>query len=186
MVTPCRWAEHDEMRSYHDEEWGVPLHDDARLFELLTLEGAQAGLSWLIVLRRRDGYRAAFAGFDPEVVAGYTSGDVDRLVEDPGIVRHRGKIESVVSNAEALLEVRKQGTTLDEILWSFMGGNPVVRDWPIDDPLPASTPAAAAMSRELKRRGFRFVGPTTCYALMQAAGLVNDHHPTCFRRDELR
>ena len=186
MVTRCSWAEHDELREYHDVEWGVPVHDDARLFELLTLEGAQAGLSWLIVLRRRDGYRAAFAGFDPEVVADYSSGAVDRLIEDPGIIRHRGKIESVVSNAAALLEVRRQGTSLDEILWSFVGGSPAVCNWPIDDPLPTSTPAAAAMSKELKRLGFRFVGPTTCYALMQAAGLVNDHHPTCFRRDELR
>ena len=186
MVTRCSWAEHDELREYHDVEWGVPVHDDARLFELLTLEGAQAGLSWLIVLRRRNGYRAAFAGFDPEVVADYTSGTVDRLVEDPEIIRHRGKIESVVSNAAALLEVRRQGTSLDEILWSFVGGSPAVCNWPIDDPLPTSTPAAAAMSKELKRLGFRFVGPTTCYSLMQAAGLVNDHHPTCFRRDELR
>ena len=186
MVTRCSWAEHDELREYHDVEWGVPVHDDARLFELLTLEGAQAGLSWLIVLRRRDGYRTAFAGFDPEVVADYTSDAVDRLVEDPGIIRHRGKIESVVSNAEALLEVRRQGSSLDEVLWSFVEGSPAARDLPVDDPSPASTPAAAAMCTELKRLSFRFVGPTTCYALMQAAGLVNDHHPTCFRRDELR
>jgi DNA-3-methyladenine glycosylase I len=185
MVTRCCWAEHDELRAYHDEEWGVPVHDDARLFELLTLEGAQAGLSWLIVLRRRDGYRVAFAGFDPEVVADYTSGAVDRLVENPAIIRHRGKIESVVSNAEALLELRRQGTSLDEIPWSFVDGSPVVHYSPNDDPLPASRPAATAMSKELKRRGFRFVGPTTCYALIQAAGLVNDHHPACFRRDEL-
>jgi DNA-3-methyladenine glycosylase I len=145
MMTPCSWAEHDGMRPYHDEEWGVPLRYSARLFEMLTLEVAQAGLSWLIVPRRRDGYRPALAGFDPEVVADYTSGDVDRPVEDPGIIRHRGKIESVVSNAEPLLKVRKQGTALDEILWSFVGRNPVVGDWPI-----------------------------------------NDHHPTCFRRDEFR
>jgi DNA-3-methyladenine glycosylase I len=186
MVTRCNWAEHDELQEYHDVEWGVPVHDDTRLFELLTLEGAQAGLSWLIVLRRRAGYRAAFAGFDPEVVAAYPPGAVALLVEDPGIIRHRGKIESVVSNAKALLEVRKQGDCLDQILWSFVGGSPAVSDRPSDDPVPASTPEAAAMSRELKRRGFRFVGPITCYALMQAAGLVNDHHPTCFRRDELR
>ena len=185
VVTRCSWAEHDELRTYHDEEWGVPVHDDDRLFELLTLEGAQAGLSWLIVLHRRDGYRAAFSGFDPTAVARYTSQDVDRLVEDPGIIRHRGKIESVVSNATAVLELRRQDGSLDELLWSFVGGRPVLREWLEDDPLPASTPTAAAMSKELKKRGFRFVGPTTCYALMQAAGLVNDHHPTCFRRDEL-
>jgi DNA-3-methyladenine glycosylase I len=185
MVTRCRWAEHDEMRAYHDEEWGVPEHDDTRLFELVTLEGAQSGLSWLIVLRRRAGYRAAFAAFDPEAVSRFTEHDVDRLVDDPGIIRHRGKIESVVSNARALLELGGQGRTLDEVLWSFVDGTPIVRDWSSDDTLPASTPEAAAMSKELKRLGFRFVGPTTCYALMQAAGLVNDHHPTCFRREQL-
>ncbi|HEY5109701.1 MAG TPA: DNA-3-methyladenine glycosylase I, partial [Acidimicrobiales bacterium] len=185
MVTRCSWAEHDELRAYHDEEWGVPVHGDDALFELLTLEGAQAGLSWLIVLRRRAGYRAAFADFDPAAVANFSSGDVDRLVEDPGIIRHRGKIESVVSNAAAVLEVQQAGGSLDELLWSFVGGHPWLREWPADDPLPASTPEAAAMSKELRRRGFRFVGPVTCYALMQAAGLVNDHHPTCFRREQL-
>ena len=185
MVTRCQWAEHDEMRAYHDEEWGVPEHDDDRLFELLTLEGAQSGLSWLIVLRRRAGYRAAFAGFDPEAVARFTGADVDRLVDDPGIIRHRGKIESVVTNARALLELHQQGRTLDEVLWSIVGGAPQVRDWSGDDTLPASTPEAAAMSKELKTLGFRFVGPTTSYALMQAAGLVNDHHPDCFRRGQL-
>ncbi len=185
MVTRCSWSEHDELRTYHDEEWGVPVHDDTRLFELLTLEGAQSGLSWLIVLRRRDGYRAAFSGFDPRTVARYTSRDVDRLVEDPGIIRHRGKIESVVSNAAAVLELQEHGGSLDDLLWSFVDGRPQLREWPADSQLPASTPTAAAMSKELKKRGFRFVGPTTCYALMQAAGLVNDHHPTCFRRAEL-
>ena len=156
-----------------------------RLFELLTLEGAQAGLSWLIVLRRRAGYRAAFAGFDPGTVAGYSPADVARLLDDPGLVRHRGKIESTVTNAAAVLDVQRQGGSLDELLWSFVGGRPTVRTWTTDDPLPSSTPEAAAMSTELKRRGFRFVGPTTCYALMQAAGLVNDHHPSCFRREQL-
>ena len=173
------------MRAYHDEEWGVPVHDDAALFEQLSLEGAQAGLSWLIVLRRRAGYRAAFAGFDPASVARFTDEDVERLVADPGIIRHRGKIESVISNAAAVLALNEQGGSLDELLWSFVDGKPIVRSWPTDDPLPASTPEAAAMSTDLKRRGFRFVGPTTSYAFMQAAGLVNDHHPTCFRREEL-
>lgn len=186
MVTRCTWAEHDELRAYHDEEWGVPVHDDDRLFELLTLEGAQAGLSWLIVLRRRDGYRTAFSDFDPDAVARYTGPDVDRLVVDPGIIRHRAKIESVVSNATAVLELRRGGGSLHEFVWSFVDGRPLLREWPDDGPLPASTPLAAAMSSALKKRGFRFVGPTTCYAFMQAAGLVNDHHPTCFRRDELR
>lgn len=159
----------------------MPVHDDARLFELLTLEGAQAGLSWLMVLRRREGYRAAFRGFDPEVVAAFTSEDVDRLVDDPGIIRHRGKIESTVANAAALVALHADGGRLDTLLWSFVDGRPQRHDWSAGDGLPASTPVATAMSRELKRNGFRFVGPTTCYALMQAAGLVDDHHPTCFR-----
>jgi DNA-3-methyladenine glycosylase I len=171
------------MRDYHDTEWGVPVHADERLFELLTLEGAQSGLSWLIVLRRREGYRTAFADFDPAIVARYGPGDIDRLVEDPGLIRHRGKIESTVANAAAVLALREAGGSLDELLWSFVDGNPIAHDWTSEPGLQASTPASAAMSRELKRRGFRFVGPTTCHALMQAAGLVNDHHPTCFRVD---
>ena len=170
------------MRAYHDEEWGVPLHDDRALFELLTLEGAQAGLSWLMVLRRREGYRRAFVGFDPVAVAAFTPADVDRLVEDPGIVRHRGKIESVVANAAAVCALHERGTTLDAVLRPFADHRPLAQRWEGGTGLPASTPGAAAMSKELKRQGFRFVGPTTCYALMQAAGLVDDHHPDCFRR----
>jgi DNA-3-methyladenine glycosylase I len=185
VVTRCAWADHEDLRDYHDVEWGVPEHDDERLFEQLTLEGAQAGLSWLIVLRRRAGYRAAFADFDPGVVARYSPGDVERLLEDPGIIRHRGKIESTISNAAALLALHAAGERLDTLLWSFVDGRPVRHDWTAGDQLPASTPEATAMSKELKRRGFRFVGPTTCYALMQAAGLVNDHHPSCFRAAEL-
>ena len=185
MVTRCAWAEHEELRDYHDLEWGVPEHDDRRLFELLTLEGAQAGLSWLIVLRRRAGYRNAFADFDPAVVAHYSPSDVERLVAGPDIIRHRGKIESTISNATALLDLQRGGGRLDTLLWSFVDGHPRQHDWSAGDGLPASTPESAAMSKELKRRDFRFVGPTTCYALMQAAGLVNDHHPTCFRAREL-
>jgi len=181
-VTRCGWAEREELRAYHDEEWGVPVHDETRLFELLTLEGAQAGLSWLVVLRRRDGYRSAFAGFDPVRVAGFSPDAVERLVGDPSNIRHRGKIESVVSNARAILELRRQGASLDDLLWSFVDGRPAVRRRAETGPPPAPTPEAAAMSRELKRRGFRFVGPTTCYSLMQAAGLVDDHEPACFRR----
>ena len=183
MVTRCPWAEHPELRAYHDEEWGVPVHDDARLFELLTLEGAQAGLSWLMVLRRRDGYRRAFAGFDPAVVAGFAPVDVDRLVDDPGIIRHRGKIESTVSNARAVVALQEVGDTLDSLLWSVVGGR--TRSRSAGGSLPASTPEAVALSRELKRRDFRFVGPTTCYSLMQAAGLVNDHDVDCFRHADL-
>jgi DNA-3-methyladenine glycosylase I len=179
-VTRCGWAVHEDLRAYHDEEWGVPVHDDTRLFELLTLEGAQAGLSWRIVLGRRPGYRAAFAGFDPTVVATFDDADVTRLVADPGIVRHRGKIEATVANARALLTLHGEGATLDGLLWSFVGGTPGGHDWSTGG-LPPWTPTSAAMSREPRRRGFRFVGPTTCYSLMQAAGLVDDHEPTCFR-----
>ena len=182
----CSWADGDEMRDYHDREWGVPLHDDAKLFELLTLEGAQAGLSWLTVLRRRPGYVKAFQRFNPKVVAAFTTADVDRLLENPDIIRHRGKIESTISNAVAILELRRSGTSLDDLLWSFVDHEPLQRDWSLDPHVPSSTHEAALMSKELKKRGFRFVGPTTCYSLMQAAGLVNDHHPECFRYDEVR
>ena len=185
MLTRCRWAEHDEMRAYHDEEWGVPIHDDTGLFELLSLEGAQAGLSWLTVLRRRPAYRTAFCGFDPAEVAGLTPEEIERLVADPGLIRHRGKIESVVSNAALVLEIQQQGGSLDALLWSFAAGHPRVPEGPAERGPPSSTPASTAMSKELKARGFRFVGPTTCYALMQAAGLVNDHEPTCFRREAM-
>ena len=185
MVIRCSWAEHPELRDYHDHEWGVPVHDEHRLFELLTLEGAQSGLSWLTVLRRREGYRSAFAQFDPAVVAGYGSPEIDRLVDDPGIIRHRGKIESTVSNAAAVLALRDAGSSLAELLWSVVDGRPMQHDWNSDSGLQTSTPESTTMSKELKRRTFRFVGPTTCHALMQAAGLVNDHHPTCFRADEV-
>jgi DNA-3-methyladenine glycosylase I len=185
-VTRCSWAEHADLQAYHDEEWGVPVHDDVRLFELLTLEGAQSGLSWLTVLRRRDGYRSAFAGFDPATVARFTDADVERLLEDPGVIRHRGKIESTVSNAAAVVALQQAGDSLDALLWSFVDGRPTTPGRPSGATLPASTPVSAALSQELKRRGFRFVGPTTCYSLMQAAGLVNDHQPDCFRSTELR
>ncbi len=176
----CSWAEGGEAW-YHDEEWGVPEHDDAALFELLTLEGAQSGLSWLTVLRKREGYRRVFANFDPLVVAMFTDDDVNRFVLDPEIIRHRGKIESTINNARALLDLYNNSGTLNETLWSIVGPQPLQRDWKNDPRLPASTPESARMSTSLKKLGFRFVGPTTCYSLMQAAGLVNDHHPTCFR-----
>lgn len=185
MVTRCSWAEHDELREYHDVEWGVPVHDERRLFELLTLEGAQSGLSWLIVLRRREGYRSAFADFDPAVVASYGPEAIDRLVLDPDIIRHRGKIESTISNASAVIALREAGTDLDDLLWSVVDGRPRQHDWTSSPEWQTSTPESEALSKELKRHGFRFVGPTTCHALMQAAGLVNDHHPTCFRAAEV-
>jgi DNA-3-methyladenine glycosylase I len=168
--------------AYHDDEWGVPLHGDRPLFELLTLEGAQAGLSWSTILRKREGYRAAFAGFDPETVARFSARDVERLLADPGIVRNRLKVESTVANARAVLELDEG---LDELLWSFVGGTPKVNRWRKLAELPAETAESKAMSKELKRRGFRFVGPTVCYAFMQAAGLVNDHVVSCFRYRDL-
>ena len=181
VVTRCNWAHHDELRAYHDREWGVPVHEENRLFELLTLEGAQAGLSWLTVLRRREHYRSAFAGFDPDAVARFGSTDIEQLVRDPGLIRHKGKIESTVSNAAAIVALHQCGESLDNLLWSFVDGQTIPHDWSTGSGLQTSTPESTAMSRELKRRGFRFVGPTTCHALMQAAGLVNDHDPMCFR-----
>jgi DNA-3-methyladenine glycosylase I len=182
----CSWAEGDEMRVYHDEEWGVPQHDDKRLFELLTLEGAQAGLSWLTILKRRPGYVKAFKRFNPKLVADFTDVDVERLLENADIIRHRGKIESTINNAGAVLELQRSGSSLDAFLWAFVDGKPKQHDWKKEPRLPASTGDAGLMSKALKKLGFRFVGPTTCYSLMQAAGLVNDHDPKCFRYAEVR
>ena len=165
--------------TYHDEEWGVPVRDDRALFELLNLEGAQAGLSWSTILRKREGYRAAFAGWDIDAIARFDERDVERLLGDAGIVRHRGKIEATIDNARATLAL---DAPLSELLWSFVGGEPLVNHWRTVTEVPAQTAESAAMSKELKRRGFRFTGPTTCYALMQSAGLVDDHTLTCFKR----
>ncbi len=169
------------MRAYHDDEWGTPLHDDRALFELLTLEGAQAGLSWSTVLHKREGYREAFANFDARKVAKLGARDVERLMKDPGIVRNRLKITSTIDNAKLVLEVAKEHGSLDAYLWSFVGGAPLRRPRHAHGPLPATTPESDAMSRALKKRGFRFVGSTIIYAFMQAAGMVDDHLPTCFR-----
>jgi DNA-3-methyladenine glycosylase I len=180
--TRCEWAGTEpRMVAYHDDEWGVPTHDDTALFELLTLEGAQAGLSWRTILSKRDGYRAAFAGFDVDRVARFTEADVDRLVTDASIVRHRGKIESTLSNARAIERVREDYRTFDAYVWRFVGGSPIVGTYRHSGELPAVTDEATALSKDLKRRGFRFVGPTTTYAFMQAAGLVDDHVLSCFR-----
>jgi DNA-3-methyladenine glycosylase I len=179
----CAWAARasDADRRYHDEEWGVPLHDDRALFELLTLEGAQAGLSWSTVLARREGYRGAFAGFDAEEIAGWPEDRVDRLLLDPGIIRHRGKIASVLSNARALVALRATVPSFGEYVWSFTGGVPLQPGHTVPGDVPAATDLSKALSRDLKRHGFRFVGPTTAYAFMQAAGLTNDHTTDCFR-----
>ena len=170
------------MVAYHDDEWGMPTHDDNALFELLTLEGAQAGLSWTTILRKREGYRAAFKQFDPANVARFTERDVERLLADASIVRHRGKIESTISNACAVLGAQREFGSLDSYVWSFVDGVPVVSHHSTLAGLPTSTDEAKALAKDLKRRGFRFVGPTTVYAFMQAAGLADDHVVTCFRR----
>jgi len=186
-VTRCEWASGGDelMLAHHDEEWGTPSHDDVHLFELLTLEGAQAGLSWSTILRKRAGYRRAFAGFDPEVVARYTEADVARLLGDPGIVRNRLKIESTVVNAGRVLEVQAEHGSLASYLWGFVDGEPIVGGFRTLSELPAETPLSKSLSKDLKRRGFRFVGPTSCYAFMQSVGLVNDHTVDCFRYREL-
>jgi DNA-3-methyladenine glycosylase I len=187
-VKRCGWAPLDRPAylAYHDEEWGVPEHDDRRLFEMLTLEGAQAGLSWFTILNKREGYRRAFAGFDPGSVARFSARTVDRLLADPTIVRNRLKVESAVANARAVLSVQEEDGSLDTYLWSFVGGSSKVNRFRKLGEIPAETPESKAMSKDLKRRGFRFVGPTVCYAFMQACGLVNDHVVTCFRYREVR
>jgi len=173
------------MIAYHDDEWGVPVHDESRLFEMLCLEGAQAGLSWTTILNKRDGYRRAFAGFDPAKVARFRPAKVERLLQDPGIVRNRMKVESVIRNATEVIALREEAS-FDEFLWSFVDGRPVVNRWKRQGSIPAETPASRAMSKELKRRGFSFVGPTVCYAFMQSCGLVNDHVMTCSRWREVQ
>jgi DNA-3-methyladenine glycosylase I len=182
----CAWLNDDPLYiEYHDTEWGVPQHDPLVLFECLLLEGAQAGLSWYTILKKREGYRNAFAGYDPVRLARFDTRRIDRLVLDPAIVRHRGKIEAFVGNARAYLAMRDAGEDFASLLWSFVGGQPRRNRWRDTSQVPASTPESAQVSRELKRRGFRFVGPTTCYAFMQAVGMVNDHTVSCFRHREL-
>jgi DNA-3-methyladenine glycosylase I len=182
-VKRCEWVPEADPAylAYHDEEWGVPSRDDRHLFEMLTLEGAQAGLSWSTILRKRDGYRQAFAGFDPAKVARFSDEDVERLLADPGIVRNRLKVESTVNNARRVLEL----DSLSDYLWSFVDGEPLMNRWRKLGEIPAETAESKAMSKDLKKHGFRFVGPTICYAFMQACGLVNDHVVDCFRYAEV-
>ncbi len=178
----CAWAGSDPLYlAYHDEEWGVPLHDDRALFELLNLEGAQAGLSWITILRKRPAYRKAFARFDPRKVARFDRARVASLLRDPGIVRNRLKVEGTVKNARAFLEVVEEHGSFDRYLWGFVGGKPIKNRWREQRHVPAETEEARALSKDMKRRGFTFVGPTICYAFMQAAGLVNDHLVGCHR-----
>lgn len=187
MKNRCGWSGSDPLYlAYHDEEWGVPAHDDRHLFEMLVLEGAQAGLSWLTILRKRENYRRAFRDFDPAKVAAFSGADVERLLLDAGIVRNRLKIEAAVNNARRALEVAGEFGFLSEFLWSFVDGRPVHNAWSSLSEIPARTELSDRMSRELKRRGFSFVGSTICYAFMQAVGMVNDHVTGCFRHEEVR
>jgi DNA-3-methyladenine glycosylase I len=180
----CPWATIESAIAYHDEEWGVPVHDDRRLFEFLVLEGAQAGLSWITILKKRENYRKAFNAFRADKIAGYGARDVKRLLADSGIVRNRLKIAATIGNAKALLRLQRE-TTLDAYLWSFVGGQPKQNRWRSLSQVPARTVESDAMSRDLLRHGFKFVGSTICYALMQATGLVNDHLVTCPRHAAL-
>ena len=182
----CNWSEGDELDiQYHDTEWGVPVHDDRVLFEFLTLEGAQAGLSWRTVLHKRKNYQAAFAGFDPQKVVQFDQAKVESLMQDKGIVRNRLKIESTISNARILLDIQQEFGNFYAYIWDFVGGEPLVNHWRNMSEIPSSTPQSDAMSKSLKKRGFRFVGTTICYAYMQACGLVNDHLTECFRHPEV-
>ena len=183
--TRCHWATSALNIQYHDEEWGVPVHDENRWFEFLILEGAQAGLSWETILRKRDRYREVFDGFDPAVVARYGKKKEKELLADAGIIRNRLKISSAISNAQAFLAIQKEFGSFDAYIWQITGGAPRHNAWEHSKQIPARTPESDALSKELKRRGFRFVGSTICYALMQATGLVNDHLKSCFRYSEV-
>lgn len=180
-VRRCRWAANDTNIPYHDQEWGVPVHDDRVLFELLILEGAQAGLSWDTILRKRARYREVFDNFDPQLVARYDAKKVRSLLSDPGIVRNRLKIAATIDNARAFLNVQQEFGSFDAYIWKFVGGKPRPNHRTVHQKIPARTPQSDAMSKDLKKRGFRFVGSTICYAFMQATGMVNDHLTTCFR-----
>ncbi len=187
MTKRCGWAESGPLEAdYHDTEWGVPLHDDRRLFELLVLEGAQAGLSWSTILRKREAYRKAFVGFDPVKVARFDARRMRALMTDEGIVRNRLKIESAVRNARAFLELQEASGSFDAYVWGFVDGRPVRNTWKTAARVPASTPVSDALSKDLKQRGFNFVGATICYAFMQAVGMVNDHTVDCFRWKEVK
>ncbi len=183
----CDWANgSDPLQSYHDHEWGVEVHDDRTLLEFLVLEGAQAGLSWSTVLRKREAYRKAFDHFDARKVARYSEKTVSRLLTDPGIIRNRLKINAAIANARAFVQVQKEFGSFDRYIWQFVGGKPIRNAWKKMTDIPASTTASVAMSKDLQKRGFKFVGPTICYAFMQAVGMVNDHVVDCFRYKKIR
>lgn len=185
-IKRCGWAGVDPRYvRYHDQEWGVPVHDDRILFEFLILEGAQAGLSWSTILNKRDHYREAFDRFDPQAVAAYDTAKIESLLQDPGIVRNRRKVEATITNARAFLTVKQEFGTFNRYIWSFVGGRAIKNAWLSIEEIPSESPESAAMSKALKKRGFKFVGPTICYAFMQAVGMVNDHTIDCFRYREL-
>ena len=187
MKNRCQWCGEDPLYiDYHDNEWGMPVHDDRLLFEFLVLEGAQAGLSWITILKKRENYRKAFHSFDCEKVAGYSQRDVNRLLADPSIVRNSLKIESAVRNARGVIRIQEEFGSLDSYLWGYVDGIPRQNQWRSMAELPAKTETSEMMSRDLKKRGFNFVGPTICYAFMQAVGMVNDHTTDCFRYEEIK
>jgi DNA-3-methyladenine glycosylase I len=187
MKSRCEWCGSDPLYvAYHDDEWGVPVHDDRHLFEMLLLEGAQAGLNWLTILKKREGYRKAFDAFDPEKIAAYSQRDIQRLLTDPGIVRNRLKIESAIKNARGVLEIIQEFGSLSSFLWRYVNNNPRQNAWSSLSQLPTQTEQSDAMSNDLKRRGFNFIGSTICYAFMQSVGMVNDHLVGCFRYAEVK
>ncbi|UCG78828.1 MAG: DNA-3-methyladenine glycosylase I [Nitrospirota bacterium] len=187
MTKRCQWVGDDQLYiRYHDEEWGVPVHNDRKLFEMLTLEGAQAGLSWATILKKRKNYIKAFEGFDPERVAAFSMKKVEDLLKDKGIVRNRLKVESTVINAKAFLDIKKEFGSFDSYIWQFVEGEQVHNEWKTLLDIPANTEVSDALSRDLKKRGFKFVGTTICYAFMQAVGMVNDHTVDCFRYEEIK
>ena len=186
MLNRCSWCSDDpHYIDYHDNEWGVPLYDERKLFEMLILEGAQAGLSWLTILKKRENYRRAFNQFDPEIIASYTNQDIERLMQDAGIVRNRRKIEATIRNARGYMKIREDLGSFSDYLWSYVAGQPVINRWRNTGEIPVQTAASKAMSASLKEHGFNFVGPTICYAFMQAVGMVNDHTTDCFRYKKL-
>lgn len=184
-VTRCGWAGDDpQYIAYHDDEWGVPLHDERRLFEMLNLEGAQAGLSWITILRKREHYRLAFDNFEADIIVNYDEAKIAELLQNPGIVRNKLKVRGVVKNARAFLAVQEEFGSFDSYLWAFVDGAPIINHWQTMADIPTATPRSEAMSKDLKKRGFTFVGPTICYAYMQSIGMVNDHIVSCFRHPD--
>ncbi|GIP35726.1 DNA-3-methyladenine glycosylase I [Paenibacillus sp. J2TS4] len=181
MQKRCAWTTDDPLYiQYHDHEWGVPVHEDSKLFEMLVLEGMQAGLSWITILRKRENFRKALDQFDPRLISAYGQQDIDRLLNDAGIVRNKLKLKAAVTNAQAFIKVQKEYGSFDQYIWQFVDGEPILNDWHRADEVPASTPLSDKLSRDLKRRGFKFVGSTICYSFMQAVGMVNDHTADCF------